>query len=134
MVRPGGWLYVDHESSERSWHPDEALRRYRELTHLPLREHAWNLLRSGEAFTPAFVKTVFMKAFVNRRYEREGDIHVWPDDHIEWRRVEETLNESGARIVETREYLHYRPRGGEALYLEYKDRCSDMQCMFARKD
>jgi hypothetical protein len=25
-----------------------------------------------------------MNVFVNRRYERESDRHVWHDDHIEW--------------------------------------------------
>jgi ubiquinone/menaquinone biosynthesis C-methylase UbiE len=133
VLRPGGLLYIDHEASDRSWRGDPVLDEYRQATKLPLAEHLWNLVRTGEAFTLAFAKTAFMKAFVNRRYEREGDIHVWPDDHIEWDRVGATLAEAGAPIFRTQEYLHYRPRGGEALYDRYRDRCSDMQYVFARK-
>jgi ubiquinone/menaquinone biosynthesis C-methylase UbiE len=133
VLRPGGLLYIDHEFSDRSWQSDPALEEYRALTKLPLSEHLWHLVRTGEAFTPAFAKTVFMKAFVNRRYEREGDIHVWPDDHIEWSRIGAVLSEAGASVVRSQEYLHYRPRGGQALYDRYRDRCSDLQYVIARK-
>lgn len=133
VLRPGGLLYIDHESSDRSWQPDPVLSEYRALTRLPLAEHLWNLVRNGEAFTYAFAKTAFMKAFVNRRYEREGDIHVWPDDHIEWGRIEAALHEAGATIIKAKEYLLYRPRGGEELWQRYRDRCSDTQYVFARK-
>jgi SAM-dependent methyltransferase len=133
VLRPGGWLYIDHERSDRSWGSDPALDEYRAMTRLRLSEHLWSLLRTGEAFSFAFAKTVFMKLFVNRRYEREGDIHVWPDDHIEWSRVASVLAEARTPIVRTQEYLHYVPRGGGALYERFKDRCSDMQLVFARK-
>jgi len=133
VLRPGGLIYIDHEWSDRSWRSDPALEQYRALTKLSPWEHLWTLVRSGEAFTLAFAKTVFMKAFVNRRYEREGDIHIWPDDHIEWRRVEAVLAEGEAPIVRSQEYLHYKPRGGRALYDQFRDRCSDMQFVIARK-
>lgn len=134
VLRPGGLLYIDHEASDRSWRNDPVLEEYRALTKLPLWEHLWNLARTGEAFTPSFAKTVFMKAFIDRRYEREGDLHVWPDDHIEWNKVCAALAEGGTPVVRTQEYLHYRPRGGAALYDRYRDRCSDMQFVFARKE
>jgi ubiquinone/menaquinone biosynthesis C-methylase UbiE len=133
VLRPGGLLYIDHEMSQLSWHGDPVLEEYRALTRLPPWEHLWTLVRSGEAFTPAFAKAVFMKTFVNRRYEREGDIHVWPDDHIEWSRVGAVLAEAGARIVGSPEYLYYRPRGGPALYDQFRERCSDLQFVIARK-
>jgi ubiquinone/menaquinone biosynthesis C-methylase UbiE len=133
VLRPGGLLYIDHEASPASWQPGEALQEYRERTQLSAGEHLWNLVRSGEAFTPAFAKTVFMKAFVDRRYEREGDIHVWPDDHIEWDRIAAALQDEGLDVVAERDYLLYRPRGGEALYQQYRGRCSDTRFVFARK-
>lgn len=133
VLRPGGLLYIDHEASEGSWRPDPVLAEYRGLTRLTPAAHLWQLLRTGELFTPAFARTVFMKAFVNRRYEREGDLHVWPDDHVEWPRVLETLREAGVEPVRVQEYLHYQPRGGEAVFARYRDRCSDMQMLIARK-
>lgn len=133
VLRPGGLLYIDHESSARSWGSDPVLAEYRQLTRLTLPAHVWSLLRTGELFTPAFAKTVYMKAFVDRRYEREGDIHVWPDDHIEWDKVAEAMAAHGVRIERTQEYLHFVPRGGAELYERFRGRCSDMQFVFARK-
>ncbi len=133
VLRPGGLVYIDHESSDAAWSNDSVLEEYRAMNRVPPWEHLWNLMRTGEAFTPAFAKTVFMKTFVDRRYEREGDMHVWPDDHIEWDKIAAVFEEAGARIVRSEEYLHFRPRGGEALYGRYRDRCSDMKYVFARK-
>ena len=133
VLRPGGWLYIDHEASPGSWHPDAALQEYRGATRLTLGAHIAQLVASGEAFTYEFAKTAFMKAFVNRRYEREGDIHVWPDDHIEWDRIASVLAESGVAVERARDYLLYRPRGGEALFNQYRDRCADTRYVLARK-
>jgi ubiquinone/menaquinone biosynthesis C-methylase UbiE len=133
VLRPGGFLYIDHESSDRAWLNDSVLEEYLALTKLSPWEHLRDLVRTGEAFTFAFAKTVLMKAFVNRRYEREGDIHVWPDDHIEWKKVGAVLAQAGAPFVRTQEYLQFRPRGNQPLYDRYRDRCSDMQYIIARK-
>lgn len=133
VLAPGGLLYIDHEVSERYWKPDAALQEYRARTRVPLGERLRDLVRSGEAFTSSFAKTAFMKAFIDRRYEREGDIHVWPDDHIEWDRIAGVLRDEGVHVIREEHYLNYKPRGGEALHEAYRTRCTDMQLMFARK-
>jgi len=133
VLRPGGLLFIDHEFGAAAWRSDPLLQEYRNLTRLPLWQHACHLVATREAFSFSFAKTIIMKLFVDRRYKREGDIHVWSDDHIEWDKVEAVINESGARIVNSQEYLHYEPRGGEALYAKYKDRCNDMRLIFAKK-
>jgi ubiquinone/menaquinone biosynthesis C-methylase UbiE len=133
VLRPGGYLYIDHEASEDSWNDDPTLREYREKTRLRLPEHLWSLIANGEAFTFSFAKTVFMKAFVDRRYQREGDLHVWHDDRIEWTRIGAVLAESGVETVRSESYLHYVPRGGEALFERFRDRCNDTQLLIARK-
>lgn len=133
VLRPGGLLYVDHEANDVAWRPDPHLAAYRQQTHLTLREHLWQLFRTRELFTYAFAKTVFMKAFVDRRYEREGDLHVWPDDHIEWDEVLATLQNSGMDVIRKCDYLLYQPRGGLALYEQYKGICSDTKYIFAKK-
>lgn len=133
VLRPGGLLYIDHEASEGSWRPDPVLAEYRQLTRLTPAAHLWQLIRTGDLFTPAFAKTVFMKAFVDRRYEREGDLHVWPDDHVEWPRVIGVLRECGVEPERVVEYLHYQPRGGEAVFERYRGRCADMQMLVGRK-
>jgi hypothetical protein len=74
-----------------------------------------------------------MKSFVDRRYEREGDLHVWADDHVEWSRIVAVLERSGVDVVRTCDYLLYQPRGGAALYERYRDLCTDTRYVFARK-
>jgi SAM-dependent methyltransferase len=134
VLRPGGWLYIDHESSPGSWVRDPALIEYKTATRLTRGAHLAQLVRSGELFTYAFAKTVFMKLFVDRRYEREGDIHVLAGRPIEWQRIEAVLAESDTAVeARLRDYLLYRPRGGEALYNQYRDRCADTRYVFARK-
>jgi len=133
VLKPGGLLYIDHEANETAWGNDPLLAEYRVATAMPLSEHLWQLVRTGEAFTTSFAKTAFMKAFVNRRYEREGDLHVWHDDHIDWARITVVLNEAGVSVVDSRDYLLYRPRGGQALYRRYCDVCTDMKYVIARK-
>ena len=133
VLKPGGMLYIDHEANEAAWGSDPLLAEYRAATTMPLSEHLWQLVRTGEAFTASFAKTAFMKAFVNRRYEREGDLHVWHDDHIDWARITVVLNEAGVSVVDSRDYLLYRPRGGQAHYRRYCDVCTDMKYVIARK-
>jgi ubiquinone/menaquinone biosynthesis C-methylase UbiE len=133
VLRPGGWLYIDHEACPGAWKVDPVLGQYRHATRLTPAAHLAQLARSGELFSYAFAKTVFMKLFVDRRYEREGDIHVWPDDHIEWDRIEGALAQAGVAMERSRDYLVYRPRGGEALFNQYRDRCADTRYVFARK-
>lgn len=133
VVKPGGLLFIDHETNDAAWGSDPKLAEYRAATRVPLLEHLWRLVRTGDAFTIAFAKTVLMKAFVNRRYEREGDLHVWHDDHIEWSRIAAVLADAGAVIVASDDYLFYRPRGGPALFQQYCGVCTDMKYVIARR-
>ena len=133
VLRRGGLLYIDHEANDMAWTDDVQLSAYRARTRLSLPDHLLMLLRTGELFTYAFAKTAFMKAFVDRRYEREGDLHVWPDDHIEWDKVVAAAAHFDVSIVKTCDYLLYQPRGGRELYSRYCDVCTDTRYIFARK-
>lgn len=133
VLRCGGYLYIDHEANDMAWSDHMQLNAYRAHTRLSLHDHLLMLLRTGELFTYAFAKTIFMKAFVDRRYEREGDLHVWPDDHIEWNKITAAAAEFEVNIVKTCDYLLYQPRGGRELYDSYSDRCSDTRYIFGRK-
>ena len=133
VLRPGGMLYIDHEANEAAWQSDPILAQYREQTKLSFSAHVQQLVRTRELFTLGFAKTAFMKALINRRYEREGDLHVWPDDHIEWDKIIAVLEEAGVGIVRSRDYLLYQPRGGLALYRRFCDVCTDTRYVFGQK-
>jgi ubiquinone/menaquinone biosynthesis C-methylase UbiE len=130
VVRPGGLIYIDHEANEMSWSGSAELMEYRRLS---IAEHVRLLYRTRELFSFEFAKTVFMKAFINRRYEREGDLHVWPDDHIEWKKIFHAWAPLGIEVLRSSDYLLYQPRGGLDLYARYSALCTDTKYVFARK-
>ena len=91
------------------------------------------LVKTKELFTLDFVKTVFIKTFINRRYEREGYIHVWKDDHIEGGKIFDLIRSLNCEIIKEIDYLLYRPKGGEKLYRKFEQKCSDTKYVFIRK-
>jgi hypothetical protein len=68
------------------------------------------------------------------RYQPDGDIHVWPDDHVEWNHVESAAGAAGMDRVECTDYLLCRGEGPfAALHAQYADRAADMRLMLFRK-
>jgi hypothetical protein len=74
-----------------------------------------------------------IKLLLNPRWKPEGDIHVWPDDHIEWDKEEAVLRSLGAEIVLKEDYLLFRRGYPEDIYMRYKESCSDTRVLLARK-
>ena len=133
ILRPGGLIYIDHETSPSAWEPDTNLAAYQTLCKLGIREHILMLIKTKEFFTLDFWKSAFIKLFVNSRFQREGDIHVWPDDHIEWLRIYSIFAESGVTLKKQVDYLCYQPRGGKKAYDYYHSLCSDTRFVLGRK-
>lgn len=133
VVKPGGYVYIDHEANSFFYEPDEKLKEYKSETKQTTLEHILKLHRTRELYTFDFFKAAFIKSFINKRYQREGDIHVWKDDHIEWDKISAIVKESGAKIFREVDYLMYRPKGGLDLYREYSSECSDTKYMIIQK-
>jgi ubiquinone/menaquinone biosynthesis C-methylase UbiE len=133
LLRPGGLIYIDHEANPSAWGSDANLAAYKKLCKLGIGQHISMLVNTGEFFTFDFWKCAFIKLFVNPRFEREGDIHVWPDDHIEWSEVCAILFESGVTVEKQVDYLCYQPRGGKEAYDHYHSLCSDTRMIIGRK-
>jgi hypothetical protein len=67
------------------------------------------------------------------RWMPEGDIHVWPDDHIEWARIEQVLAECGVKAHIVRDVLLYDPRYTRGVWEQWKDRITDYRTFIGRK-
>jgi ubiquinone/menaquinone biosynthesis C-methylase UbiE len=129
VVRPGGVIFLDHEASERVYADDPTYREFTERTGMarPLvkrvltqtRGRRWVIQRVRRDLQPSF--------------RDEGDIHVWPDDHIEFARVLATLRNAGCEIVTDAEYLLYRRGMPRDVYDAYASRCADTRLVVARK-
>jgi ubiquinone/menaquinone biosynthesis C-methylase UbiE len=125
VLRPGGVLFIDHESSPSVWQPTEELRAFWAAVNppKPLAARLLNLL------SPRWY-ALRARLLINPRYQPEGDIHVWPDDHVEWDRVEEA---SGCEVVERTEYLLCRRGCPPDLYERFSGVCADARMLIARK-
>ncbi len=133
VTKKGGLIYIDHEANDNKYNPPSYLAEFYGKTKQTLFEHIKKLFFTGELFTFDFIKTVFIKIFFNKRYEREGDIHVWADDHIDWSQVKKIAEEKGCEIIKEIDYLMYRPKKGMVLFEIYKDKCNDTKCLILRK-
>mgnify|MGYP000599987422 CR=1 FL=1 len=128
VLRYGGILFIDHEHNGEKWSPSPALHAYRLLT--TARHGIEYYLRS--LISPRWYIKKFKK-LRNPRYQEEGDIHVWPDDHIEWNVLKEMVERLGVNTIVYADYLGYEPGIDPGVYDTYKTKCSDMKLYMGRK-
>lgn len=126
VTRKGGVIYIDHELNDYYWR--------RDATYAGFLERVCQKPQSGlrRYLIPSnYVNAI--KLIFNPRWKPEGDIHVWPDDHIEWDKVETLLRSLGSEIVLNEDYLLFRRGYPEDIYMNYKDFCSDTKVLVVRK-
>jgi len=128
VLKPGGVIYIDHEVNESYYERPkeyvEFLKKARPTVNL---KRYLRLLLDVKGYKHIF------RRIMNPRYKREGDIHVWPDDHIEWDKIERLLIEEGLEIVLKEDYLLYNSSHKDYIYNQYKNKCADQRVLAARK-
>lgn len=129
VVRPGGIVYLDHESSERVYGLEPAYLAFLRAVGRERSSLKRTLTRTN--FRRRVVRAV--RAIVQPSFQSEGDIHVWPDDHIEFEHVGVQLRAAGCEIVVDREYLLFPEGADPATYDAFVGRCVDMRMIVARK-
>ncbi len=137
-LRPGGVLYLDHEWNGERWDPSPELVAFHdEMAAVPSvrrwdpdKKRWQHLLRA--AVTPS--RHMFrIRRFFDPRYSEEGDIHTWPDDHIEWDEVAAAAVAGGAEVVHREDYLLFEAGYDEEVWNRYRDACSNMTSLIARR-
>ena len=128
VLKPGGVIYIDHEVNESYYNRTkeyiEFLRKARPAINF---KRYLALLLDVKDYIHIF------RRLINPRYKREGDIHVWPDDHIEWDKIEQILISQGFKIILKQDYLLYKNIYDLDVYNEYKNKCADERLLVARK-
>lgn len=99
LLDDGGVLYIDHEVNANYWHPPIALRIYRTLL-----APRYALSRIA-ARTKAFFGFSEDAPNVENQFLEEGDIHVFPDDHIDWGAITSIADKNNLKKIPTRNYL-----------------------------
>lgn len=126
-ISHNGILFIDHEASEAFWRKD--------LNYMALqRETKINRLCASwwKLFTWTWYKSKYLMQ-KNARYQPEGDIHVWDDDHIEWQSIRRLLCAEGFEETYSRDYLVYRPYYPVHIFEKYAPLTSDMHCSLFQK-
>jgi ubiquinone/menaquinone biosynthesis C-methylase UbiE len=128
VLKPGGVLYIDHEVTPDYYERSPA---YAEFLKKARPRVDWRRMLSLVLDVRGYKH--ILRRLANPRYKREGDIHVWPDDHIEWDKIEQVLLSQGFEVVLKYDYLLYKALYDLRVYHEYKDRCADERVLIARK-
>lgn len=123
VCKPGGVIYMDHENNPDYWLNK---REYNEFIKKAKRFDVKKYLNFYN-----YIHKV--RSLFNPRYSNEGDIHVWPDDHIEWSLIEDSLVSNGFEVVLTKDYLHYNRLYRMDVFRAYENRLSDMRVMAFRR-
>jgi SAM-dependent methyltransferase len=135
VIRPGGVLYIDHEAAPGVWAGDEQLKAYRAAI------QAHELASLGRFLDRSYVRAQIRRVLrqVRRRllrdprYWEEGDIHVWPDDHVEWDRVSSVVEEAGLTVLEETDYLVRRARVPAHIFEQFSRLTADTRLLIARR-
>jgi ubiquinone/menaquinone biosynthesis C-methylase UbiE len=127
VLKKGGIIYIDHESSEDVWRKNEM----RDLFNKQIKRKNKFLNKNWFILNNYFDWVI--RKFINPRYRREGDIHVFPDDHIEWNKIIEIFEKNNGMVVYQKDYLLYKSNYDLSVYNEYKDEINDMHLLVVKK-
>jgi SAM-dependent methyltransferase len=139
IVKPGGVIYIDHEASPEFWKGSEALVEYRaELSRSGNRAGRMKrMLDRPVAAWPYFIRNSVVgrwRRLRDSRHIAEGDLHIWPDDHIEWDRVIEAIAEASAETLYQEHYLGCVSQAYPSREYElFRHKCTTMSLLVARK-
>jgi ubiquinone/menaquinone biosynthesis C-methylase UbiE len=119
----GGVIVIDHEQNEDYWRGNPA---YAQLQKEALQPDLSRFFRPANYYHK-------LRRLFDPRHTNEGDIHVWPDDHIEWPKIRGQLERLGFEVIRDEDYLLYRGRYRPAVYDRFVGRCTDTKVMILRK-
>jgi ubiquinone/menaquinone biosynthesis C-methylase UbiE len=123
VCRVGGVVVIDHEASPNVWQDNQELRRFwREASRVDWRKYLRPL---------NYVHRI--RRLFDPRFANEGDIHVWPDDHIEWEAIIQAMAEGRCEVIVTEDYLLCRRLYRPEVYDRESGRLADTRVMMFRK-
>lgn len=131
VVRPGGLVYIDHERHDASWHDPVRAQCMRELHVFPPKR--WTRFLDPRKYWNRLRPRLQWQRWFDRRWMPEGDLHIWPDDHIEWARVEARARAAGVVPELVRDHLLFEAHYDRAAWERWKDRVTDYRMWVGRK-
>lgn len=131
VVRPGGLVYIDHERHDASWLDPVRAQFLREAWVFPPKR--WTRFLDPRKYWNRIRSLLQWHRWFDPRWMPEGDLHIWPDDHIEWARVEARAREAGVTPAFVRDHLLFEAHYDRAAWERWKDRVTDYRMWVGRK-
>ncbi len=136
VVKPGGVIYIDHEVCPAYWEDRPDYRDYcRELAqrHMIEQETACQYL-SGLLQRKNWWRSLASMLWLRfNKYADEGDIHVYPEDHIEWEQIRSRFV-NACEILREQDYLVCREKTfPPPVWTKWHGRSTDMRMLIAVK-
>lgn len=113
----GGIIYIDHEQNNAYWSNTKSYIEFKSKV---------NKFDYKKFFTLSNYIGKFKRIF-DPKFANEGDIHVWPDDHIEWDIIDDLMEQNGFQKVLQNDFLLYNSNYKDEVYDAFKDQCTDMR-------
>ncbi len=132
LLRPGGVILLEHERAPQYWTRSPTLSRFLHDAVVWPEKH-WTRYVDPRRYW-ARVRPLFVwQRWFDARWMPEGDLHIWPDDHVEWARVDERLKAAGCEPVLVEDHLGYEPRFDRAAWERARHEVTDTRMYLARK-
>lgn len=132
VVRPGGVILLEHEKAPQYWTPSPALERFLKGAVVWPEKH-WTRFVDPRRYWARIRPHLIWQRWFDARWMPEGDIHIWPDDHVEWARVDERLRAGGCEPVAVLDHLAYEPRFDRAAWEAARHEATDTRTYLARR-
>lgn len=132
VLRPGGVILLEHEKAPQYWTPSPALERFLNGA-VVWPEKRWTRFVDPRRYWARIRPHLIWQRWFDARWMPEGDIHIWPDDHVEWASVEARLRAGGCAPVAVEDHLAYEPRFDRAAWEAARHEATDTRMYLARK-
>ena len=129
VTKKNGIIFIDHEHNEFYWNNREKLKEFTFLNETK-KEKIVKYINPKNYINFFINRTILI---FNPRYQKMGDIHVFPDDHIEFDKIKEVFKKNNVEIVEERDYLAYNNKYKKPIYDKFKNKYSDMKLLVGKK-
>jgi len=132
VLRPGGVLLIEHEKAPAYWTPSPALERFF-ATAVVWPAKSWTRFLDPPRYWARVRPLLVWQRWRDPRWMPEGDLHIWPDDHIEWSQVESRLRSAGCPALVVEDHLAYEPRFDRTVWERARHEVADTRLFIARK-
>ncbi len=127
VIKPGGVLYIDHENSPDFWI------NYKEITEFTSQYTKYTLKKKLLCLLNPKWYIRKYKKIRNPKWQAEGDIHVWQDDHIEWDKIEALLSSKDFELQYYKDFFHYTSQYDLQKWKEISKKYNDFRTGVFRK-